>query len=203
MSSVHPIHRSRTRPLHPGLAQAGFSITEVMVAGVIGAVIITSVAGLNNLSNTSLNSSSQQQVIETAVNRDVETIRQRMVSYTWCSGAGTLEPIADTTRCRQPLSQKSNSQYYFPGKSVSDSPGTLSDKDKFLAACQDNQNTSSNALLARLITAITAPELPQPQGATRSVAVIDGSAKRVQISYAGLNPPRSILMTPTVASWCP
>jgi hypothetical protein len=199
------LHRRPWQQGSPG-GQLGFSITEVMMAAVMGGVIISSVATMNNLGNRSMVQARQQQSTDNIIQADLDTIRQQMVSYTWCSGAGTLQPIPDPTRCLRSINEKSKREYYFPNQNVKPNPSeptSLGDQDKFIAACQDTASANSNLLLSSLITSIGSLSLPSSAGVVRNVSVVDGSAKRIQITYSGTDVQRIVLMTPTVASWCP
>jgi hypothetical protein len=173
--------------------ERGLSIIEILAAGVVGALIITAVASLGNISNRTISEASRQEDADSAISRDLETIRGLMSSYTWCSGAGTLEPIADQNRCR--TTRKSNKFYYFPKNP--------DDKNLFISACGDDRSSSDNLLLASLITSLSPPAMPNPPATTRTVTVSDGAAKSLQISYRGKGTPRTVVLTPTVASWCP
>lgn len=186
-------------------SQQGFSLTEVMIAGALGGVIITSVASMNNLNQKTIQTSTQREQAEAALNSDLSIIRQKMVNYTWCAGEGSLTPIADRSRCRKGLSQPSDRhkrEYYSPNQNIPDAANNPGDRDKFKAACQDT-GTSSNSFLSSLIASINAQKLPASSGVTRTVTISDGRAKILLITYNGNSLNRTLLMTPTVASWCP
>lgn len=191
--------------------QQGFSLTEVLVAGVVGGVIITTVAGMNNLSQTTILASKQREQVEAAVNSDIDTIRQKMVTYTWCAGQGSITPSDNRSQCPRGLDQLSNrykSDYYYPNQNTPGAGNSPGDRDRFKAACQDGRTTTgngdqANTFLSGLITSIEAQTLPASSGVTRTVTISDGRAKRVLITYSGASLNRSLLMTPTVAAWCP
>ena len=198
------------------LLACGFSLVEVLVAAVLGGVIITTVARMSDLSNMAIFQSSDVETVQADINRDIETIRDRMTAYTWCSGAGSITPCSTSTS----LSKKSELYY----KPVSDSQianagnggdsTTTQDPNSptalFKNACNDKQSTPNNLLLANLINLID--QLPAlPNGISRSVAVQDGASKLIRITYTTPANPnavtkqiqRSVLMSPTVAAWCP
>jgi type II secretory pathway component PulJ len=185
---------------HPG--QQGFSLTEVMIAGVMGGVIITTVASMNNLSQDTILTSTLREQGEAAVNSDLNIIRQKMVNYTWCAGEGSITPSADSSRCLRPLRERALPGYYSPNQNTPDTANNPGDRDKFKAACQDN-GTSSNSFLSSLIASINSQTLPVSLGVTRTVTISDGRAKSLQITYSSDTLNRSLLMTPTVAAWCP
>jgi prepilin-type N-terminal cleavage/methylation domain-containing protein len=204
---------NRKRPRAPARArqrrygQQGFSLTEVMIAGAVGGVIITTVARMNNLNQKIIQTSTQREQAEAAVNSDINTIRQKMVNYTWCAGQGSITPSADSSRCRKSLipgvkPSYYHSGYYSPNQNTPDAANNPGDRDKFKAACQDT-GTSNNSFLSGLIASIDAQVLPSSAGVTRTVTISDGRAKRLQITYSSDTLNRSLLMTPTVAAWCP
>jgi hypothetical protein len=179
--------RCRRQPHKSCLA---LSMTEVMVSVAIGGVLASSMMTMNALTLGTLKNSANEEITKVAINRDLETIKARMNSYTWCSGAGTILPTADTTRCR--TSNKANKAYYYPGNS--------NDKLTFATACDDNVSSNANRFLAPLIFNLNT--LAVPQGASRTVTVADGSLKTVQVTYSSANLRRSMVMTPTAAAWC-
>jgi prepilin-type N-terminal cleavage/methylation domain-containing protein len=199
-----PIPTSCNRPLTGGRrsGQRGFSLTEVMVAGVVGSVIITSVAGMNKISQKTIETASKQEQAEAAVNSDINIIRQKMGAYTWCAGQGSIEPNADRGRCRKDVSKRGQIEYYSPNHNTPDAAKNPTDRDKFKNACQDI-SSSRNTFLSSLITSINSQSLPSSLGVTRTVTINDVRAKRLQITYSGDTVNRSLLMTPTVAAWCP
>ncbi len=196
-------------------SQQGFSLTEVLVAGVVGGVIITTVAGMNNLSQTTILASKQREQVEAAVNSDIDTIRQKMVTYTWCAGQGSITPSDNVNQCPRGLDQLSDRykrDYYFPNQNIPGPNNSPGDLDRFKAACQDDSTSNgngngngnqANSFLSGLITSIESQTLPDSSGVTRTVTISDGRAKRVLITYSGASLNRSLLMTPTVAAWCP
>jgi prepilin-type N-terminal cleavage/methylation domain-containing protein len=202
MKRLLPSRRFRPQAQRHRASQQGFSLTEVMVAGVVGGVIFTTVAGMNNLSQKAILTSLQREQTEAAVNSDLNTIRQMMINYTWCSGQGSVTPSADTGRCRKSLSERDKPGYYSPNQNIPDAAKNPGDRDKFKTACQDT-GTSSNSFLSGLIASINSKTLPVSAGVTRTVTISDGRSKRLQITYSGKTLNRTLLMTPTVAGWCP
>ncbi len=194
----HPSRRS---------SHQGFSLTEVMVAGVLGGVFITTASGMNNLSQKTILAFTQRELAEVAVNSDINTIRQKMITYTWCSGQGSLTPIDDRNRCRRGLTKprdRYKRDYYSPNQNTPAAANSPGDRDRFQAACQDNSTSNqANSFLSGLIASIGAQTLPASSGVTRTVTISDGRAKRVLITYSGPSLNRTLLMTPTVAAWCP
>ncbi len=196
----HPSRRS---------SHQGFSLTEVMVAGVLGGVFITTVSGMNNLSQKTILAFTQREQAEAAVNSDINIIRQKMVTYTWCSGQGSITPAADLNRCPRGLTSPNDrykNNYYSPNQNTPASADSPGDRDRFKAACQDNSiNTGNqaNSFLSGLIASINSQTLPASIGVTRTVTISNGRAKSLLITYNGDSLNRTLLMTPTVAAWCP
>jgi type II secretory pathway pseudopilin PulG len=193
--------RQRQRPL----TGWGFSLTEVMISAAVGAVILTSVAGMNNVSNRTILDAGQQESVEAAINSDLDMIRQKMISYTWCSGTGTIgpvTPVGTSNTCSKNLSAKGSKEYYFPNMAATPAATAIANRDAFYAACNQT-NTTDNSFLAPLITSINSQTLAGTSGLTRQVAISDGSAKKLLITYSSSTVQRSVLLTPTVASWCP
>lgn len=192
--------RQRQRPL----TVWGFSLTEVMISAAVGAVILTSVAGMNNVSNRTILDAGQQESVEAAINSDLDMIRQKMISYTWCSGTGTIGPVNPDPNnpCTKKLSAKTSNEYYFPKMASPPTATDIANRDAFYAACNQT-NTTDNSFLAPLIASINSQTLAGTSGLTRQVAISDGSAKKLLITYSSSTVQRSVLLTPTVASWCP
>jgi hypothetical protein len=157
---------------------------------------------MNNLSQDTILTSTLREQGEAAVNSDLNIIRQKMVNYTWCAGEGSITPSADSSRCLRPLRERALPGYYSPNQNTPDTANNPGDRDKFKAACQDN-GTSSNSFLSSLIASINSQTLPVSLGVTRTVTISDGRAKSLQITYSSDTLNRSLLMTPTVAAWCP
>jgi prepilin-type N-terminal cleavage/methylation domain-containing protein len=197
-----PTRRNPSLERHHRASQRGFSLTEVMVAGVMGGVIITTVAGMNNLSQEAIQESTLEEQAEAAVISDINSIRKKMAAYTWCSGQGSVGPVADRSRCPIALDKRGQLAYYSPNQNTPNAANESGDRDKFKTACKDN-GSSSNSFLSSLIASINDQSLPSSLGVTRTVTISDGRAKRLQITYSGTKLNRSLLMTPTVAAWCP
>jgi prepilin-type N-terminal cleavage/methylation domain-containing protein len=197
-----PTRRNSSLERHHRPGQRGFSLTEVMVAGVVGAVIITTVEGMNNISQKAIQESTLEDKAESAVISDINSIRKKMLIYTWCSGQGSVGPGEDTSRCPIPLKDRGLVAYFSPNQNIPVAANQGGDRDKFKTACKDN-GSSSNSFLSSLIASIEGQSLPSYLGVTRTVTISDGRAKRLQITYRGNKLNRSLLMTPTVAAWCP
>jgi len=206
-----------------GLNSLGFSLVEVLVAGVVGAVIATTIPVMSNLSSRVAYQSRDKESAQSYIDSDIELIREKMKAYTWCSGSGSIDP------CDAAVDPQMGENYYTgtsienaaaSAESVANSTangnaagfsglGSSQGKSavaKFVNACKDTQSTSKNELLANLITTISATkaDLPIPTGFSRRVEVQDGTAKLIKITYTGPeNFQRSVLMSPTVASMCP
>jgi prepilin-type N-terminal cleavage/methylation domain-containing protein len=183
----------------------GFSLIEVMVAGVLGGVIVTSAVGMSNLNQRTILETGQRERAETVINSDIDLIREKMISYTWCSGQGSVEPSSDRSRCRLGLSGRGKREYYSPNQNTPANPNlnASGDRDNFLNACRSTGSGNSNAFLSPLISSINSQQLASSSGVTRSVTISDARTKRLQITYSGPTSNRSLLMTPTVAAWCP
>jgi type II secretory pathway pseudopilin PulG len=196
---------------------------ELVIAMALLAVslLMGVLSGQSNLltMGRNLNMSSQESLIE----EDIASIRRLAERYTWCSGAGTLEAIANSScRSMEPLTQN----YYFPDAYYPDAPPPPDQRDTppeaTTAITAFTQACRGSGLTAPLVNAIQTLPLPEDLNLQRTVQLDNGDAApgsqnhllRIRYFYdrtaidpsrAADFPPidREVLILPTVAAWCP
>lgn len=165
----------------------GASLVELVIGSMIlifAFAMAAAIAGVNGRNLLTSRTTSNQDAL---IDSDISAIRRLSEEYTWCTGAGTLAasgPSCDSTSAR-------NQNYYFPSNSTNIA--------LFESACADT--TAPDDLNVALVNQINSrATLP---GITRSVTYDNVPAHRLRITYTGTNVNRVILLTPTVAGWCP
>lgn len=183
-----PLARRRLLLRRPGAD--GSTILEVLIAVAIIGLAFAGAATLSAVQNRSLISASNLSTVQSQLDADVAAVRNLAETYTWCSGAGGFNGSA--ANCAGATARTEN--YYFP---IASAATAISN---FETACN---NTVSDTLNTALVTAINAITLPSLITA-RTVVNDDIAAHRLRINYttsAGAS--RTLVLTPTVAAWCP
>lgn len=184
------------RPLLPPPARRrrrgadGSTILEALIATAIIGLAFAGAATLSAVQNRSQISSANLSTVQSQLDADVAAVRNLAETYTWCSGSGGFNGSA--TNCAGATAQTEN--YYFPIISATTAI------QNFETACN---NTVSATLNTALVTAINALALPSLVTA-RTVVTDDIVAKRLRINYTTTTgASRTLVLTPTVAAWCP
>lgn len=181
-------------------ATQGFSMVELIVSGVVGAIVISSVTALSNSTQAKISSSRANNSTSIEVASNLAQVRKLADEYVWTNeGTGSValnptDPRTDICRNKGQAKKNDCTSYFLPSQKTAA-------YDAFEAACKDNTKTDTNLLLAPLITAINA--VPRPAGISRTVTVHDGVAKQLLVSYSGGGTTRAGLILPKLASLCP
>lgn len=192
-------HSQRGRRSSRPSATHGFSMVEMLVSGVVGAITITSVATLNTATHKELASARASRVTSVEVANNLAALRNLADVYAWSSaGTGTVTLSSDICKEKHNGDGKKHGcdDYFVPSKN-----GNKAAHERFQAACTDTSNTNRNLLLAPLISAIAS--VPEPAGVRRRVNVHDGIAKQLLVSYSSDTISHSALIVPKLASLCP
>jgi hypothetical protein len=139
---------------------------------------------------------------EALIDEDVSQIQELARSYTWCSGAATF----DGSTCN--LVGPGSEDYYFPNPIAADGTGPTRIVDLVRACTPTSGSPARTDLINSLIAQLPAAQLTGINGElVRAAAVPDGPAlaQRVLITYTNQanTVSRRVILTPTVASWCP
>lgn len=176
-------------------SSGAFSLLELLVAIVLLATTTAAAAMLWNGTNRMVVSSSSINDLQSQIDSDVADIRTRAATYTWCSGAGGFSTSAPTCASDDPRSDN----YFFPNSSLATTANPSIEGPEqvaFADAC------GTATLTEALVTDINSRALPA--GITsRVVANDDVTANRLRITYTGPGVSRIVVLTPTVAAWCP
>lgn len=165
----------------------GVTLVELLVGSILLVIAFAMAATISGVNNRNLQTSATTADQDSLIDSDISAIRKISEEYTWCTGAGTLS--ASGSSCDSTTARDQN--YYFPNNSANIA--------LFEAACADT--TAPDALNAALVYEINSrATLP---GVTRTVSYDSVTAHRLRITYAGTNVNRVLLLTPTVAGWCP
>ncbi len=186
----------------PACSSAGFTLVELLVGAVLLTIGLSMAASLATISNRSMIRSAQLGNQESLIDSDIAAIRNLAEIYTWCPGSGTTSAAAVSAAGASCASTTPRTEaYYFPNNPVP--PNTFAARViAFENACDPNNNTPTiDELNIALVAAINARA--QPPGISRTVANDDIAAHRLRITYAGTNVNRVVVLTPTVAAWCP
>jgi hypothetical protein len=185
-------------------------IVELIISSTM---VLTAFAMAASLSGKALNGIEQTDKFakrDAAVNADLAELRSRAARYSFCDGTGTLAPTA--TSCLKqgnPISDYRSEDYFSPYNP--DPSSESAEQSRFLEAC-DNPN--SDQLTAELLkdlnkTSTYASQLSDAgisrkiENDTDSGGSGPFSAHRLRVTYSGTKVDRTVLITPTVAAWCP
>lgn len=186
------------------LAQAGFSLMEIMVGMVVLATALAMAGAMNGVATRGLRSSTMLNDRNAAVDADIAMARSMAERYTWCSGEPALE-ISNGPTCIG--TSPSDESYYTPFVSQQD---VIVFEDvgneqfaQFRRACE------SGTLTADLINRIN--KLPNLPGMTRTATAISSDglpSHRIRILYEPVQSDaapmvRSVVITPPAAAFCP
>lgn len=208
-----PLHR-RLRPLRqrlagphrPGRASAGASLlVELIIASVI---VITAFAMATSLSNSAVISTTRGASVadrERTVNADIAMLRDLAALYTFCDGQGTTLPSGSSCRKQgNPDTDHLSEDYYYPDNPSSSSEN--SEQIAFRTACEEAGPSLTAALITKMEASTTYAEQLSTLGISREISLDDdggAAAHRLRIRYTGPKIDRTVLITPTVAAWCP
>lgn len=176
----------------------GSTITEVMIGIAIITVAFAGAATLWAIQNRSLLRSNNLSTAQSQLDSDVAAVRNLAETYTWCSGNGGFNGSA--TNCAGATAGTEN--YYFPIASAT------SAINAFETACNnttadtlnDPNGSSSSTSLVKSINNLERPSLVD----SRTVEHDNISAHRLRITYStSTGASRIVVLTPTVAAWCP
>lgn len=165
-------------------------IVEVLLAAVIIGIVFAGVATLTNSQSRSITSSSDIANVNNQLDADVAAVRNLAETFTWCSGNGGFSGTA--TNCSGAAARTAS--YYFPIASATTAI------TNFETACNNTATDSLNVVLVTAINAIVRPSLIT----NRDVTNDDIPTNRLRITYTtspGIT--RTVILTPTVAAWCP
>ncbi len=173
----------------------GVALLELIVALALLAGTLVAAVTLTNGTNRLQVGSIQLNDLQSRIDTDVAEIRGRAEIFTWCTGAGTFAASGPTCASTNPRSDN----YFFPNSSTADAANPFAigpEQTAFINAC------GTTALTTALVNDINARALPA--GVTsRVVANDDATANRLRITYTAPNVSRIVVLTPTVAAWCP
>lgn len=173
---------------------SGFSLAEVLIGTVILAFAVAMAAAMHGVASYGLLGSTTINDRDALVDGDVAEIRALAERLSWCSGTGALQATAP---CQD--SNPGSRDYYAPAASMDDE----ANMNQFEAAC------TNGTLNTTLLAAINArPALPGINRAAQNAEGIGTTTNGILIRYTSPddneNPvSRSVVITPTVAAWCP
>lgn len=199
-----PLRQRLASPRRPGSSSAGAGLlVELMIASVI---VITAFAMASSLTNSAVISTSNGGSVanrERTVNADIALLRDLAAQYSFCDGKGTTLPSGSTCRkTGNPDTDFRSEDYYYPDNPSSSA--AISEQTAFHTACEGTGGTSlTGALITEMNNSTTYAAELSSLGISRKVSLDDGTAHRLRISYSGPKIDRTILITPTVAAWCP
>lgn len=183
------------QPRHP---QNAFTLTEVMVAAALAALIGSIVASLFSVTTRSTTSTTAAANTLSAIDSDISRIKQIAETLTCCPGSCTTTVTStDVSSGKCGGNTPGLSNYYWPLQAA--------DITTFTTAC--DASSSNGAIETAMLSAINA--LPQPAGATRTAVVDEISAHRIRVTYTGTTGQggsfvnRTIKIVPTVSGFCP
>jgi type II secretory pathway pseudopilin PulG len=190
------------RPQRPAVtpANAGFSLTEALVAAVVlGIALVGSSGALRGITDL-LGRSAQVNAMNLAIDNDISEIKRLASLYTACLVPTGSIPVGADAGCGQGLSPD-QSAYFFPVD-----PGiNEANITAFFAAC--NAASAGSHITQGFITAIG--QLPAVgAGVSRSSvareAPADPKNHNVIVRYTAPNSPmqRMIKVAPVVSAWC-
>lgn len=189
-------------PTTPGVE--GFTIIELLIAGVLTALVVGGTATTLIIANRTSSRGGLQTKLETLIDQDLAAIRDLNDRFTCCPGsctanAATIATAVASGSCS--TSTAGNQNYYAPNQPL----GTATTATQsFRTACIDATIATS---LASEFPAV--PAAPSGTTLTRStVTQVDAAAHRLQWTYtATVNGSTAITrvvnLVPTVAAWCP
>lgn len=196
------MRNTRLRPSSPdpwhNVGAEGSTITEVMISIAIITLAFTGAATLWAIQNRSLLRSNNLSTVQSQLDGDVAAVRNLAETYTWCSGNGGFNGSA--TNCAGATAGTEN--YYFPIASATSAINTFETACNNAAAdtLNDPNGSSSSSSLVKAINNIELPSLVDK----RIVEFDDLSANRLRITYTtSTGASRIVVLTPTVAAWCP
>lgn len=172
----------------------GFSMAEALVAGVVLLFTVQGTASAFNLITTSISKTSVQSTNNTAIDRDISSIKKLSVEYTSC-----VVPSGSVPTAEAPCDESSRfSSYYFPMNP------TIARQDEFLSACRSTDPAAH--ITAGFIQAINQkPALAS--GVIRTQAgredSVDAKNHNVIVEYKVNNlTVRTVKVSPVVSAWC-
>lgn len=168
---------------------------ELMIAVVLLTSTLLAAITLTNGTNRLHVGTVQLNDLQSQVDSDIAAIRRRAEIFTWCTGMGTFAATGTTCASINPNSDA----YFFPNSSTSTTANPFlvgPEQTAFINAC------GTADLTAALVNDINSR--PLPAGVTsRVVTNDDTTANRLRITYTAPNLSRLVVLTPTVAAWCP
>lgn len=182
----------------PKRRQNAFTLTEVIVAAGLAALIGSIVVSIFSISTRSTTSTTAAANTLSAIDSDISRIKQIAETLTCCPGSCTTTVTsADVSTGKCGGNTPGLSNYYWPLQAA--------DITTFTTAC--NASSSNGAIETAMLSAINA--LAQPAGATRTAVVDEISAHRIRVTYTGTTGQggsfvnRTIKIVPTVSGFCP
>jgi len=186
------------------LAQAGFSLVEILVGVIVLATALAMAGAMNGVATRGLRSSTMLNDRNAAVDADIAMARSMAERYTWCAGEPALE-ISNGPTCIG--TSPSDESYYSPAVSQQDAIDF--EEVGNAAFAQFQQACVSGTLTADLINRIN--KLPNLPGMTRTATAISSGGvptHRIRILYEPVQSDaapmvRSVVITPPAAAFCP
>lgn len=201
MTRPHPALRRR----HPARGSEGAALLiELIIASVMVITAFAMAMALTN--NTALNSKQTNTVgnRESIVNADIALLRNLASRYSFCDGVGSTTPSGSSCRkSGNPDSDYKSEDYYYPDN-PDDSGALTNEQRNFHSACaaEPGFDLTANLITAMKASTSYASDLSSA-GISRSISLENADAHRLQVRYTGPKVDRTVLITPTVAAWCP
>lgn len=199
-----PMRQRRLIVVVAGSGCAGISLTEVLVAAVLMAMVLVATIPAHNTIMGAINSSGAQARLNAVIDNDLARIKQIAQAFNACSSAanGALGSI-DTTGCG--TYGEANSYYYFPDPTRASGSGT--DVASFEAACGSTSSSSHiTKKFIELVAATSSPDLSR-EGIAKTVTRQDGANSynnNVVVVYSGSRGvKRTAVISPFLSYWCP
>jgi prepilin-type N-terminal cleavage/methylation domain-containing protein len=189
-----PLTATQHPSFQPGVAQAGFSLIELMIATLIFAMVTAGSLGMFTITTRQANLTRKLQEEEFAIRMDLATIQAMNDRFTCASGSCQIDNQG---------APPGQAEYY---------PSTSSATTQFNTLCSNGAltvvpNNSYGTGLVTLINATARTSQMVSLGINRSANADTTSTKahRYTVTWTGSDGSmlRQISLVPTTAAWCP